>query len=111
MISPEFQLRMAMRVVGNGLSNADSLDSELRDIDTWLRPLVSSPLLGADPLFWEIEGVADPVEVIGSVLAAVVTLRRQLSEIDADLLEVRKLVKRLDIEPDPGPAPGEGVAL
>ncbi|MGY1946172.1 hypothetical protein [Nocardia asiatica] len=107
MSAAEFGLQMATHAAGSALKALDSLDSELRQLQNYLRPLAATPGLAADSVYWESEGVADPVELVRSVLAQAAAIRHQLDDLDPELLAVRKLIKQLNIDPEPG----EGVGL
>lgn len=107
---PEIDLRYALRSAASSLSSADMLVDDLRQVERNLRPHIASGAFVSDPVFWGVEGVADPDQLAGDVVDKVAEARRRLSELDSILLEIRSALQRLAVADNPGPDSDEGVS-
>ncbi|MFQ6226656.1 hypothetical protein [Nocardia sp. NPDC002869] len=107
---PEIDLSYALRSAASSLSSADVLVEDLRQVERYLRPHIASGAFVSDPLFWGVEGVADPDQLAGDVVDKVADARRRLSELDSILLQIRGALQRLAVVDNPGPDSGEGVS-
>ncbi|WP_280442674.1 hypothetical protein [Nocardia brasiliensis] len=75
------------------------LDMNLREVEQVIRKVPSAAGgLTVDSLYWSADGVADPDATAREAVESVAALRREVTEIDTALVQIRGLVRSLDVD-------------